>query len=86
MAAFGLQRFIAAAQSGQRAAIRELLAEDVTTLGDGGGKATSVLGGLAGRDRVTNLFWARVAIRPAHDVPPGRAQSRPFRRRPQGGL
>lgn len=53
-----LQRFIAAAQSGQRAAIRELLAEDITTLGDGGGKATSVLGGLAGRDRVTNLFWA----------------------------
>jgi len=53
-----LQKFIAAAQSGHRAAIRELLAEDVTTLGDGGGKATSVLGGLRGRDRVTNLFWA----------------------------
>ena len=53
-----LQKFIAAAQSGHRAAIRELLAEDVTTLGDGGGKATSVLGGLLGRDRVTNLFWA----------------------------
>jgi len=53
-----LQKFIAAAQSGHRAAIRDLLAEDVTTLGDGGGKATSVLGGLLGRDRVTNLFWA----------------------------
>jgi RNA polymerase sigma-70 factor (ECF subfamily) len=53
-----LQKFIAAAQSGHRAAIRELLAEDVTTLGDGGGKATSVLGWLLGRDRVTNLFWA----------------------------
>ena len=53
-----LHRFIAAAQTGHRAAIRELLADDVTTLGDGGGKATSVLGGLRGRDRVTNLFWA----------------------------
>lgn len=53
-----LHKFIAAAQTGQRAAIRELLADDVTTLGDGGGKATSVLGGLRGRDRVTNLFWA----------------------------
>lgn len=53
-----LNKFIAAAQSGHRAAIRELLADDVTTLGDGGGKATSVLGGLRGGDRVTNLFWA----------------------------
>jgi RNA polymerase sigma-70 factor (ECF subfamily) len=53
-----LHKFIAAAQTGHRAAIRELLADDVTTLGDGGGKATSVLGGLRGRDRVTNLFWA----------------------------
>ena len=53
-----LNKFIAAAQTGHRAAIRELLADDVTTLGDGGGKATSVLGGLRGRDRVTNLFWA----------------------------
>jgi RNA polymerase sigma-70 factor, ECF subfamily len=53
-----LQKFITAAQSGHRAAIRALLADDVTTLGDGGGKATSVPGGLRGRERVTNLYWA----------------------------
>ena len=53
-----LQKFIAAAQSGQRAAIRALLADDVQTLGDGGGKAYSVAGGLRGGERVTNLFWA----------------------------
>jgi RNA polymerase sigma-70 factor (ECF subfamily) len=53
-----LQKFIAAAQSGQRAAIRALLADDVLSLGDGGGKAASVEGGLHGGDRVTNLYWA----------------------------
>lgn len=53
-----LRKFIAAAQSGQRAAIRALLADDVVSLGDGGGKAASVPGGLRGGDRVTNLFWA----------------------------
>ena len=53
-----LQKFIAAARSGQRAAIRALLADDVLSLGDGGGKAAAVAGGLRGGDRVTNLFWA----------------------------
>ena len=53
-----LQKFIAAAQSGQRAAIRALLADDVLSLGDGGGKAASVIGGLHGGERVTNLYWA----------------------------
>ena len=28
------------------------------TLGDGGGKASAVAGGLHGGDRVTNLYWA----------------------------
>lgn len=53
-----LQKFIVAAQTGDRAAIRELLADDVTALADGGGKGPAVLGGLRGRDRITNLFWA----------------------------
>jgi RNA polymerase sigma-70 factor, ECF subfamily len=53
-----LQKFIAAAHSGQRAAIRSLLADDVLTIGDGGGKASSVAGGLRGGERVTNLYWA----------------------------
>jgi RNA polymerase sigma-70 factor, ECF subfamily len=53
-----LQKFVAAAQSGQRAAIRALLADDVLALGDGGGKVASVAGGMHGGDRVTNLYWA----------------------------
>jgi RNA polymerase sigma-70 factor, ECF subfamily len=53
-----LERFVVAAQSGQRTAIRALLADDVQTLGDGGGKVPSVAGGMRGRERVTNLFWA----------------------------
>lgn len=53
-----LQKFMAAAQSGQRAAIRALLADDVLALGDGGGKVASVAGGMHGADRVTNLYWA----------------------------
>ena len=53
-----LLKFMAAAHSGQRTAIRALLADDVLTLGDGGGKASAVAGGLRGGDRVTNLYWA----------------------------
>jgi RNA polymerase sigma-70 factor (ECF subfamily) len=53
-----LERFIDAAHSGRRDALRALLADDVETLGDGGGKVSSVGGGLHGRDRVTNLYWA----------------------------
>lgn len=53
-----LQRFVAAAGSGDRSAIRALLADDVTTIGDGGGKVPSVAGGVHGGERVTNLYWA----------------------------
>ena len=53
-----LERFIAAAQSGQRAAIRALLADDVETIGDGGGKVPSIAGGARGGERVANLYWA----------------------------
>ncbi|CAA9437767.1 MAG: RNA polymerase ECF-type sigma factor [uncultured Ramlibacter sp.] len=53
-----LKKFMAAAQSGQRAAIRALLADDVLTLGDGGGKVSAVAGGMRGGERVTNLYWA----------------------------
>ena len=53
-----LEKFVQAARSGQRSAIRELLADDATVIGDGGGKVTSAPGGLHGADRVTNLFWA----------------------------
>ncbi len=53
-----LRKFMEAAQTGQRAAIRALLAEDVMTIGDGGGKVPSVAGGMRGAERVTNLYWA----------------------------
>lgn len=53
-----LQRFVTAASTGDRAAIQALLAEDVAAIGDGGGKVPSVPGGMHGRERVANLFWA----------------------------
>ena len=53
-----LDQFIVAARSGQRDAIRALLHDDVLAIGDGGGKATAVAGGMRGGERVTNLFWA----------------------------
>lgn len=53
-----LQKFMQAAQSGQRAAIRALLADDAEAIGDGGGKVASVPGGIRGAERVANLYWA----------------------------
>ena len=54
-----LEKFVRAAQSGQRAAIRALLADNAEAIGDGGGKVPSVPGGIHGADRVTNLYWAQ---------------------------
>jgi RNA polymerase sigma-70 factor, ECF subfamily len=53
-----LERFVRAAGTGERAAIRALLADDVAAIGDGGGKVPSVAGGMHGGERVTNLYWA----------------------------
>ena len=53
-----LERFVQAARSGERAAIRALLAEEVAAIGDGGGRVASVPGGMHGADRVANLYWA----------------------------
>ncbi|HWI77799.1 MAG TPA: RNA polymerase sigma-70 factor [Ramlibacter sp.] len=53
-----LTRFMEAAQSGRREAIRALLAENAEAIGDGGGKVPSVPHGLLGPDRVANLYWA----------------------------
>jgi RNA polymerase sigma-70 factor (ECF subfamily) len=53
-----LKRFVQAAGSGDRAAIRALLADEAQAIGDGGGRATAVAGGLHGGERVTNLYWA----------------------------
>ena len=53
-----LERFVRAAQSGRREAIRALFDDGAEVIGDGGGKVPSVVGGLQGGDRVTNLYWA----------------------------
>ena len=54
-----LERFIAAAHSGQRNAIESLLSEDALLIGDGGGKVQSFPHPLVGAFRIANLFWAQ---------------------------
>jgi len=54
-----LERFVRAASTGDRSAIRALLDDNVEAIGDGGGKVPSFAGGLHGGDRVTNLYWAQ---------------------------
>ncbi|EJE51140.1 RNA polymerase sigma-70 factor, TIGR02957 family [Acidovorax sp. CF316] len=54
-----LERFIAAAHSGQRNAIEALLSEDAMLIGDGGGKVQSFPHPLVGAFRIANLFWAQ---------------------------
>jgi RNA polymerase sigma-70 factor (ECF subfamily) len=53
-----LEKFIQAAQSGDRAVIKSLLAEDVQLVGDGGGRVPSFMKILCGADRIANLYWA----------------------------
>jgi RNA polymerase sigma-70 factor (ECF subfamily) len=54
-----LERFMHAAATGERAAIRALLSDELVVVGDGGGKVQSVAGGVHGGERVTNLYWAQ---------------------------
>jgi RNA polymerase sigma-70 factor (ECF subfamily) len=54
-----LEKFIAAAQSGQRDAIKALLADNAEAIGDGGGKVASFPMPLHGADRIANLYWAQ---------------------------
>jgi RNA polymerase sigma-70 factor (ECF subfamily) len=53
-----LEKFMLAARSGQREAIKALLDENATAIGDGGGRVPSFLHALQGADRITNLYWA----------------------------
>ena len=53
-----LEKFVQAARSGERAAMKALLAEDVQIVGDGGGKVPSFFKVLRGADRIANLYWA----------------------------
>jgi RNA polymerase sigma-70 factor, ECF subfamily len=51
-----LEKFTAAARSGERAQLEALFAEDATLTGDGGGKAISALKVLHGADRIARLY------------------------------
>ncbi len=53
-----LERFMQAARSGERAALKALLADDVQIIGDGGGKVPAFFKVLRGADRIANLYWA----------------------------
>jgi RNA polymerase sigma-70 factor (ECF subfamily) len=53
-----LERFMLAARSGERDAMKALLAEDVQVVGDGGGKVPSFMEVVRGAERITNLYWA----------------------------
>jgi RNA polymerase sigma-70 factor (ECF subfamily) len=55
-----LQKFMAAAQSGERDALLGLLAEDARLVGDGGGKVSSFPHPLAGGERISWLYYANV--------------------------
>ncbi|WP_432382582.1 RNA polymerase sigma-70 factor [Duganella sp. P38] len=67
-----LGRFMAAAQLGDRAAMKAMLADDVQLVADGGGKVQAYLRVLHGAGRVAGSFWSlenkfpqRVLYRPA---------------------
>lgn len=53
-----IAQFVAAATSGQRDAIKALLADEVQLIGDGGGKVPALSGRFFDADRITNLYWA----------------------------
>jgi len=53
-----LQRFIEAATSGDRAAIRALFAENATLVSDGGGKGVAATRPLHGAERISWLWYA----------------------------
>src|SRR6202007_735956 len=53
-----LDKFIRAARSGERDAMKSLLADDVQLISDGGGKVRSFGKILRGAERIANLYWA----------------------------
>jgi RNA polymerase sigma-70 factor (ECF subfamily) len=50
-----LARFVEASRSGEAARVQELLTEDVSYMGDGGGKAKTTVRSVLGADRVARL-------------------------------
>jgi RNA polymerase sigma-70 factor (ECF subfamily) len=66
-----IEQFVAAAKSGERDAIKALLADEVQLIGDGGGKVPALSGRFFDADRVTNLYWAlsrRTELRVDHRI------------------
>lgn len=63
-----VEKFIRAAQSGDRDAIQALLSEHVELVGDGGGKVPSLSKVLHGAFRIANLFWVSARRWGAHAV------------------
>ncbi|MBO9715599.1 MAG: RNA polymerase sigma-70 factor [Pseudoxanthomonas sp.] len=53
-----LEKFMHAAQLGDRAALEDLLHADARLVSDGGGKALAVTRPLLGSERIARLFWA----------------------------
>jgi len=53
-----LDTFMRAAQAGDRAAMKALLADDVQLVADGGGKVNSFLHILRGAGRVAGVYWS----------------------------
>ena len=53
-----LERFMHASQSGDQAAIRQLLTANARLVSDGGGKVTAVIRPLFGAERIARLYWA----------------------------
>lgn len=51
-----LERFMAAAQTGEVAALEDLLCKDVVAISDGGGKVAAALNPIRGTDRVVRFF------------------------------
>ena len=63
-----LNKFIAAAQSGDFNQIKSLFAPDARMTSDGGGKAVAVFRPLQGADRIARLWWAISRRREAPDI------------------
>ena len=63
-----LNRFIAAAQSGDFNAIKSMFAPDAQMTSDGGGKAVAVIRPLHGAERIARLWWALSRRREAPDI------------------
>jgi RNA polymerase sigma-70 factor (ECF subfamily) len=53
-----IEQFVVAAQSGERDAIKAMLADEVQLIGDGGGKVPALAGRFFDADRIANLYWA----------------------------